>query len=46
VIVRLANAKRENGELTSELYDKNIEYRFLVIMRNYIMHYALPFTHL
>lgn len=29
----------------SELYDKNIEYRFLVIMRNYIMHYDLPFTH-
>ncbi|MBU3176502.1 hypothetical protein KPL47_08960 [Clostridium estertheticum] len=28
----------------SELYDKNIEYRFLVIMRNYIMHYDLPFT--
>lgn len=28
----------------SKLYDQNFEYRFFVLLRNFIMHYSLPFT--
>jgi hypothetical protein len=44
VLSSLENIRIEQFRKTcSELYDKNVEYRFLVIMRNYIMHYDLPF---
>lgn len=36
------NAKNEFLKRTNELYDKYISYRFIVLMRNYAVHYSFP----
>lgn len=37
--------KLESFRLTcNELYDEKFEYRFFVLLRNFVMHYSLPFT--
>ncbi|WP_368901886.1 hypothetical protein [Oceanobacillus oncorhynchi] len=31
--------------MCSQLYDEKFEYRFIVLLRNFITHYSLPFVH-
>jgi len=44
----LTSRCRENltglREFTNYLYDNKFEYRFFVMLRNFIMHYSLPYT--
>ncbi len=35
---------KEFRKTTNRLYDEKFEYRFFVLLRNFIMHYSLPFT--
>lgn len=32
-------------KICSQLYDEKFEYRFIVLLRNFITHYSLPFVH-
>ncbi len=42
---KLSNSKLEEFEkICNDLYDDELEYRFFVILRNYIMHYDMPFN--
>lgn len=39
-----SGAENELKRLEESFYDNNIEYRFWVRFRNYVVHYALPYT--
>lgn len=45
VLTKMSEHKLKDFRATcNKLYDKNFEYRFFVLLRNFIMHYSLPFT--